>query len=328
MSLDPLNWKQLPVQSGMTALVPNLIDAINTAFKSNVYIDGSARVTGSGVAWTPVIEKYGATTEACYFTPPSSSLGQRIIVAGSSRTSGLAPTMASPDTYAANFLFCSLQKNVDTGSYSSWTNSSPFSNGDFFGYWKFWSTSMGGALSIRAYESADGIAIFVHCNSDVVTGFIAGAIIDCETSNTSSDSEIDNKVYGILTTGANSTNGKFQTTSNTSFATAFLGHNNSNGSNHSGIFVPNDSTIKSILKQNLFSYSDSTTLFTKSNSLVKLPIFMCSSTSPYYFVGRLREIWYFRDAIFGNSVTDGVVVNGYLVSGGTNNVADSIMFST
>ena len=325
MSLVPLNWKQLPVQSGMTALVPNLIDAINTAFSSNVYIDGSARATGSGVAWTPVVEKFSGTTEACYFTPPSSSLGQKIVIAGSSRV-GLTPTMGSPDTYAANFLHCSLAKNA--GNYSAWTSANPFTTGNFFGYWKFWSTSMGGAVSIRSYESTDGIAIFVHCASDVVTGFIAGAVIDCETSNTSSDSEIDNKVYGIFTTGANSTNGKFQTTSNISLGTAYLSHNAVNGQQHSGIFLPNNSTIATITKQHLFNYSDSTTLFTKSASLVKLPIFMCNSASPYNFVGRLREIWYFRDAVFGNSVTDGAVVNGYLVSGGTTGAADAIMFST
>lgn len=328
MSLEALNWKQLPVQSGMTALVPNVIDAINTAFSSNVYLDGSSRVTGSGIAWTPVIEKQGANTEACYFTPPSSSLGQKIIVAGSSRT-GLTPTMGSPDTYAANFLHASLSKNVGTGSYSSWTNASPFSAGNFFGYWKIWSTSMGGASSIRCFESTDGIAIFINCATDTVTGFVAGGIIDCETNNTTADSETDNKVYGIITTGANTTNGKFSSTSNTLNNNPSFGYHGAlNGYAHSGIFIPNQATLTFIQKANYFAVSDSTTLFTKSANLVKLPIFMSYNATPFNFIGRLREIWYIRDAVFGNSVTDGATVNGYLISGGTSTAADAIMFST
>jgi len=328
MSLPALNWKQLPVQSGMTALVPNVIDAINTAFSSNVYLDGSARVTGSGIAWTPAIEKSGSFTEACYFTPPSSSLGQKILVAGSSRA-GLTPTMASPDTYAANFLHVSLSKNVGTGSYSSWTNASPFSAGNFFGYWKIWSTSMGGASSIRCFESTDGIAIFFNCTTDTVSGFVAGGIIDCETDNTTADSEKDNKVYGIITTGANTTNGKFSITSNTISNTPTFGfHGASTGNSHAGIFIPNQATLALIQKVNYFAVSDSTTLITKSANLVKLPIFIGYNASPYNFVGRLREIWYSRDAVFGNSVTDGATVNGYLISGGTTGVADAIMFST
>lgn len=328
MSLSALNWKQLPVQSGMTALVPNVIDAINTAFKSNIYIDGSARVTGSDIAWTPTIEKFSTTTEACYFTPPSSSLGQKIIVAGSSRT-GLTPTMGSPDTYAANFLHVSLSKNVGTGSYSSWTNASPFSAGNFFGYWKIWSTSMGGALSIRCFESTDAIAIFIHCASDTITGFVAGGIIDCETNNTSSDSETDNKVYGIITTGANTTSGKFSLTSNNLSTNPTFGfHGAATANAHAGIFNPNQATVALIQKVNYLAVSDSTTLFTKSANLVKLPIFVNYNTTPLNFVGRLREIWYFRDAVFGNSVTDGSTVNGYLISGGTTSVADTIMLST
>jgi hypothetical protein len=324
MSLPVLNWKALPLVNLTSSTIDAVIQGIYNAFTSSVYIDGSPRVTGSASAWTFAQELSGSTIEAVWGIAPTGSLNQRVILAGSSRLA-LTPQLASPDTvYAANTLYTSVAKNAST--FTTWNGVVPFSSGSFFGYWKTWATSTGTPQIVRCLESQEAIAVFIqNTTANTVYGSIAGAILDPESTDTAIDSETDNRLYGIVCTGINSvlSIGHVSTAGST-----FTSHTATTGNNHAGIFTPATGSIKSIAKNTLLGVIDTEELTSRSGRLIKMPITMKYFVAPLNFAGRLREIWMFRDAIIGNTVTNGATVNGYIIGNNTSGIADAILFST
>ena len=324
MSLPVLNWKALPLVTLTSGTIDAVIKGIYDAFTSSVYIDGSPRVTGSASAWTFAQELSGSTIEAVWGIAPTGSLNQRVILAGSSRLS-LTPQLASPDiTYAPATLYTSVAKNAST--FTTWNGAAPFSSGSFFGYWKTWVTSSGTPQIVRCLESQEAIAVFIQ-NTTVnnVYGSIAGAILDPESTDTAIDSETDNRLYGIVTTGTSIMNITHIDASTTSYMFA---HGSSANNNHMGIFTPATGSIKTVTKNTSLGTIIIEELTSRSGRLIKMPITTKFSASPFNFAGRLREIWMFRDAIIGNTVTNGATVNGYIVGNNTASTADCVLFST
>jgi hypothetical protein len=323
MILPALNWKALPVVSLTASTIDAVINGIYNAFTSSVYLDGSARVTGSASAWTFARELSGSTIEATWGIPPTGSLNQRFILAGSSRT-GLTPVIASPDTtYAQSTLLVSIAKNAS--NYTNWNAAAPFTTGSFFGYWRTWSTSSGTPQSVRCLESEEAIAVFVqNSTANSIYGCVAGAIIDPESTDTSIDSESDNRLYGLVT------NGVIGVTNidHTAISNAMFVHAGTANGNHAGVFVPYSGSIRPITKNNILGTSVIEELTTRSGRLIKFPLIFKYNSSPLNFVGRLREITMFRDATIGNTVTEGATTNGYLISESTSTTSNAILFST
>lgn len=325
MSLAALNWKALPLVTLTGSGIDAVVQGIYNAFTSSVYIDGSARVTGSASAWTFAQELSGSTIEAAWGIPPTGSLAQRVILAGSSRT-GLTPQLASPDiTYAANTLYTSVAKNAST--YTTWNGAAPFTSGSFFGFWKTWATSTGTPQIIRCLESEEAIAVFIqNTTANRVYGSVAGAILDPESTDVAIDSETDNRLYGIVTTGINST--MTITHIDASSTTYMFSHGGGAGDNHMGVFTPATGSIKTVTKNTSLGTISIEELTSRSGRLIKMPITAKYFSSPVNFAGRLREIWMFRDAIIGNTVTNGATVNGYIIGNNTATAADCVLFST
>ena len=325
MSLPVLNWKALPLVTLTSGTIGAVMKGIYDAFTSSVYIDGSPRVTGSVSAWTFAQELSGSTVEAVWGIAPTGSLNQRVVLAGSSRT-GLTPFLASPDTvYAPATLYTSVAKNAST--YTTWNGAEPFSSGSFFGYWKTWVTSSGTPQIIRCLESQEAIAVFIqNTTANVVYGSIAGAILDPESTDIIIDSETDNRLYGIVTTGINAAM-TINHTDGPATSNMFT-HGTSTGANHMGIFTPNTGSIKTTGKNIALGTVTIEELTSRSGRLVKMPIITKFTASPLNFAGRLREVWIFRDSIIGNTVTNGATVNGYIVGNNTTSIADCVLFST
>ena len=324
MSLPVLNWKALPLVTLTSGTIDAVIKGIYDAFTSSIYIDGSPRVTGSASAWTFAQELSGSTIEAVWGIAPTGSLNQRVILAGSSRLS-LTPQLASPDiTYAPATLYTSVAKNAST--FTTWNGAAPFSSGSFFGYWKTWVTSSGTPQIVRCLESQEAIAVFIqNTTANNVYGSIAGAILDPESTDTAIDSETDNRLYGIVTTGTS-----IMAISNVDVGTSanMFAHGSAANNNHMGIFTPATGSIKTVEKNTRLGSITIEELTSRSGRLVKMPIITKFTASPFNFAGRLREIWMFRDAIIGNTVTNGATVNGYIVGNNTISTADCVLFST
>lgn len=324
MSLPVLNWKALPLVTLTSSTIDAVIKGIYDAFTSSVYIDGSPRVTGSASAWTFAQELSGSTIEAVWGIAPTGSLNQRVILAGSSRLS-LTPQLASPDiTYAPATLYTSVAKNAST--FTTWNGAAPFSSGSFFGYWKTWVTSSGTPQIVRCLESQEAIAVFIqNTTANTVYGSIAGAILDPESTDIAIDSETDNRLYGIATTGVNAAMNIGHVSTGTSL---MFSHGIATGQNHMGVFTPATGSIKTITKNTTLGAIDIEELTSRSGRLIKMPITAKYLVSPLNFTGRLREIWMFRDAVMGNTVTNGATVNGYIVGNNTSGVAECVLFST
>ena len=109
MALSPLNWYYVGTRT--FGYKPNVFGALEAVWRlgnSAVYADGTARIPGTGSAWTWFNELSGADVTATYGTPPVNPLNMAYILGGS--TSGVAPgsvaaNILTPDAvYAANVM--------------------------------------------------------------------------------------------------------------------------------------------------------------------------------------------------------------------------------
>jgi hypothetical protein len=139
MSLPRSNWKMLVpymVPLASSSRVDGLLDSIFTAFQATSYMDGTARTTGSGVAWTFLrTSSFDASptargvTAVVYGYPPTMSvISQSVIFAGtgSALSSSLNPAIGThyydrgPAPFTASVLYMALQKQANWSQYNNW----------------------------------------------------------------------------------------------------------------------------------------------------------------------------------------------------------------
>jgi hypothetical protein len=116
--------------------VEGLLDSIFTAFQATSYMDGTARTTGSGVAWTFLrTSSFDASptargvTAVVYGYPTTMSvISQSVIFAGtgSALSSSLNPAIAThyydrgSSPFTASVLYMALQKQANWSQYNNW----------------------------------------------------------------------------------------------------------------------------------------------------------------------------------------------------------------
>lgn len=350
MSLPNVEWRYVGREVvGTGTIYPNtILDSIYNLASRTGYADGSIRTQGSGSAgsWN-IYQTGGGTTEAIYVTPPSGN--QKIIIAGSSVTPSPSPTMntsiGGSNAYAPNKLFVNIIKNP--GNFTNWNDANPFTSGNAFGYVPFLGSRTSSTVGISGYttlysylfESKESIAVFLvdtHPTADTSSysnGFIAGAIIDPQSSN-AYDCETDGRLYGILSTGHNydttATRASWSTNENlwslnwhndAELSSFLYGYQNSASicSGRGGIFVPRSSNIKPVvISHGLFNTIGSTigsSLVTPAGKYVKFPILMKGALAGDSVVyGSLRNISYCLRGYMAQKQVDGANTIGYLVA--------------
>ena len=322
MSLSPLAWRYVGAQAFASATVASALDALFTLGASATYADGTTRTVGSGSAWTWSRYQNAGTTEACYATPPATTLGLRVILAGAASLPSPSPTMAAPDAAAANVLNVNVIKNA--GSFSSWNAASPFTSGQTFGYWRVWSTAAG-VGTVRLYEGTEAVLVLIETASATAYGAILGALLDSESTDVTLDSESDGKLYGIITSGTQSN------ISGTIYTTAqFLNHSTSASFHHAGIFTPAGSSLLTMNLRIEASQSMTTTgLKTRSGRFVRAPLdYRSTAAAPNDgALGRLREISMFSDGKTATKLTSGGTTIGYLVGGSSSTDVDVVFLA-
>ena len=322
MSLSPLAWRYVGAQAFASATVASALDALFTLGGAATYADGTTRTVGSGSAWTWSRYQNAGTTEACYATPPTATLGLRVILAGAASLPSPSPTMAAPDAAAINVLNVNVVKNA--GSFASWNAASPFTSGQTFGYWRVWSTAAG-VGTVRLYEGTEAVLVLIETASATAYGAILGAILDSESTDVTLDSESDGKLYGIITSGTQSN------ISGTIYTTAqFLNHSSSASFHHAGIFTPGGSTLLTMNLRIEASASMTTTgLKTRSGRFVRAPLdYRSTAAAPNdVALGRLREISMFSDGKTGTKLTSGGTTIGYLVGGSSSTDVDVVILA-
>ena len=322
MSLSPLAWRYVGAQAFGSATVAAVLDALYTLGTAVTYADATTRTPGSGSAWTWSRYQNASVTEACYATPPTATLGLRVILAGAASLPSPSPTMATPDAAAANVLNVNVVKNA--GSFNAWNAASPFTSGQSFGYWRVWATAAG-AGTVRLYEGTEAVVVLIETASAATYGAILGAILDSESTDLVSDSESDGKLYGIITSGTSANiSGTIHTSSQ------FLDHSSSASFHHAGIFTPGGSTLLTMNRRTESSSSMTTTgLKTRSGRFVRAPHdYRSTAGAPNdVALGRLREISMFSDGKTGTKLTSGGTTIGYLVGGSSSTDVDVVILA-
>jgi len=316
MSLETLSYKYIGKFIAPAVTLSGNMANIANAFASTTYADSSPRVTGSGVAWTPTSQLSSNITLAVALTPPTSSLGQKIIYAGGGAGS---PTMLSPETYANSRVIFGVCKNA--GNLGSWSDANPFGTGQFSGYT---SAFVGNTTlsTIHVFESKDSVMIIGETNTNTMYYTLAGAIIDPE-SNNASVAESDGKIYGIITSGYNGAGGTPNWYANFG-ANSFLNHGGSLGQAHAYLMNIGASTTTSIKRANvlLSAPTAATNLKNTQSEFVRLPIYMDGGGTNFY--GRLREILMFGNGLSITKLVVSNIVAGYILGANTTSTSECL----
>ena len=235
MALPDLNWRFV----GTRAFVGgNFVAGLDAAYDlgiATVYADGTARVPGTGSAWTWAREQSAGTTVAAYGNPPVNALSFRYIIAGTTGVS--APTMLTPDSWLASTVMYGMQRNA--GAFTTWSSATPFTNAGFSGYWKGSRQFTTFAIdSVAMWESQEGCVIQYGLSSNGATSTIGlGALIDPLSVN-ASNAESDGRLYMMFGSGsANATSATWASLASGAGGTWGAG-GPSDGNNHSGVFAP------------------------------------------------------------------------------------------
>lgn len=322
MSLAPLAWRYVGAQAFAAATVASALDALYTLGTATTYADTTARTPGAGSAWTWSRYQNVGVTEACHATPPTDTLGLRVILAGAAVAPVPVQTMAVPDVAAAGTLHTNVVKNA--GAFASWNAAAPFTSGQAFGYWRFWA-SASGVGTVRLYEGTEAVLVLIDTAAGNIYGVFLGAILDSESPDVVSDSESDGKLYGMITTGPTVFIGSSMNT-----AAAFLDHSVTASQNHAGIFTPGGSALLTMTRRAPANAALTTTsLKTRSGRYVRAPYdYRSTAAAPNdVSLGRLREISMFADGKTGTKLTSGATTIGYLVSGSTSADQDAVILA-
>ena len=319
MSLQHVQWKYVGSVAFASATVASVLDAVYGLGTTGSYADATPRSQGAGSAWSFTGNTFlsSSTREAVWCYPPSpSGSSQVVLMAGSAINSPTGSAMASPDLSTTNNMFVNITKG--SGSFNNWTLNPPITGGTTFGWWKTWITTAGVGNAFL-WESKECIAVILNTSTGTTFGFIAGAIIDPESSD-AVDAESDGRLYGIICSGP--------IVISTSFAIAnnsLLTHNTANSNHHSGVFTPSAGTIIPISLNQSLSLSDTTTFRTTSGKFVRQAITMRKNSTPFTFIGRLRDVMYCTDGKTGQKLMDGATTIGYLLGSQTTSDSDQIM---
>jgi hypothetical protein len=301
MSLQSLQWRKLPVvTTSTTSSTSDFLNIIYNMLTGSTYFDGSTRTIGSGSAWSGS-KAYitGSNTEAVLCYPPfRTELSQSVLFVGKNTTgaaSGGTPTMGTNDgSLSTNAIGMGLSKN--SGNFTNWTGSTPMGlSSSFTGYTVILSGFNSYAnLKITLYESKEAIAVNIGSSATPTTNFFGmfGAIIDPQQTVTSVEAESDNRIYGYYrshqTAGIPSS-----FLSNTA---VFLDHNAVSGQSKAVCFSPQTSTIITINCTKILQPNFLSSFLSLSSNLVKMPIYYTKFSSPFLFLGTLRDIYIIRNS--------------------------------
>lgn len=346
MSLEKTQWRYLGVVQYTAANVSTIVQGIHNLGLNTTYPDGSPRTPGSGSAGTYNLITSG-TSRVLHIDPAVRTINNKIVLAcdtgGTERLptgASRLPTIASGEGgFAANKsgtfwgsssegnppvdgvgrfnIFSTIIKNP--GAYSHWTAVNPFTSGSFYGYYRSLVTTASGFTgNVYVYESRDCLAIALVGSQNYF--FLAGAILDPESPDTTLDAESDGKLYGIMT----GTFGAGWAADAFSNLNATVTYNLTGLRNTAtlSVFQPNTSNILRVIPitwtspttSSNFSANNtllpSAAMFTRSGRLVKIPI-VYRSLSSSHTLGRLRDIYLFGNSRLPRRLMNGNVPLGY-----------------
>jgi hypothetical protein len=319
MPLPTLNWKYVGALNHAASSINGALDAVFTLGTAVTYADGSARVPGTGSAWTWLREVSGVTV-AAYGAPPTNALNFRYILGGTVGAS--AYTFLTPDTSTlANLIVYGMNRN--SGAFTSWVNAQPFTSG-FSGYWRATQTYASTYDSVTMWESQEGCVIqFNRTGTGALSAVNFGALFDPLTTS-SLVVEADGRVYSMGGTGSSGT-----------LSSGFLGNADSgvfgagisiSGNAHAGTFAPGSTVMvggAGAQTARFGNFNPSGALISPNGDIVRIPFSQVSSSGNY--LGQGRNFFIIKDAVSRQIYTSGASTVGYVFGASTTAVQDCVL---
>jgi len=329
MSLPHMAWRYVGTRTFGTASMASLMDELFTLGTATTYADSTSRTPGSGSAGTWARVQISSVTECLHVAPPVNALNTRIMIGGATYTPSPSPTMHSPETFAASNLMVNLVKNA--GTFTTWNATNPFTSGQTFGWGKWWSTA-NGVGNVYLWEGREAIAVIAtNAAGGSARGFIAGAILDPESSDTTVDGETDGRLYGVVRTSPSTgMSNTFWTDTGNSFGSytysnRFMHNSGANDQPFCAVFSPGSASLLQMATMTVFPTSPSPTgLKTRSGQFARLAITWRGQTADN-MLGRFREAYAYSDAQLPARQTDGANVIGYAYCGSSVAQVDSLL---
>lgn len=325
MALPALNWKLLTPRTFTGGTINDLLNMLASMGQSTTYADNSPRVPGTNSAWTWGIDNSNAVqpgvTTAIYGVPPINALNMGYIVSGSTSAASPGGTY-NTDTYFANLLLLSMNKN--SGVYTTWTNASPFTTGQFSGMIRAVTTGCTATgASYYWYECEEAFIIqCVASGGASVLVLMAGALID-PLSSAAANAETDGRLYSILGCGG----GQVLDTaflSNTAAASGPFISGTANGNPHFFTFnVGAVTTTRNTAR--VCSMTTSGTFTTPSGKPVLVP-YQTRFTATGNYAGQLRSMFVGKFAATGTAWNDNGTIYGYTLSGTSTTPNEMLLF--
>jgi hypothetical protein len=322
MPLPTVNWKYVGALNHTVSSINAALDAVYTLGTAVTYADGSARVPGTGSAWTWLREVSGVTV-AAYGAPPTNALNFRYIIGGTVGAS--AYTFLAPDTATlANVIVYGMNRNA--GAYTSWVNAQPFTSG-FTGYWRATQAYVNAYDSVTMWESQEGCAIqFNRTGTGNISAVNFGALFDPLTANTLV-AESDGRIYSMSGTGSSGiVPGNWLLNSGTSSVGLFGSGSTTASLGHAGTLAPGSTVMVGGAGAQTSRFGDFTVLttFTSPNGdIVRVPFSQLSSAGNY--LGQGRNLFLIKDAISRQTYTSGATTVGYIFGSSTTGTSDSVL---
>lgn len=324
MANPTLNWRYVGTVN-IVAAINNGLDAVYTLGTSATYADGSARVPGTGSAWTWAREVSGVTV-AAYGIPPVNALSFNYILGGTSGAS--AYTFLAPDTATlANCIVYGM--NRSSGAFTTWTSATPFTNAGFSGYWRGTrSFAVFGYNNVSMWESQEGCIIqFGETVAGQSSTIGLGALLD-PLSTAPLNAEADGRIYSMWGGGSASiTSGTWAGVTAGTDATAFAGSNVAGGC-HMGTFAPGTNVMFGGAGAQTYRFGTFTppTTFTATNGdIARVPLSAWNGSTTFY--GQSRQWFITKDSISRLTWTNGATVIGYIWSSSLTGTADALVMT-
>ena len=322
MPLPTLNWKYVGALNHTVSSINAALDAVYTLGTAVTYADGSARVPGTGSAWTWNREIIGVTV-AAYGAPPTNALNFRYIIGG---TLGLsAYTFLTPDTATlANVIVYGMNRNA--GAYTSWVNAQPFTSG-FTGYWRATQSYVNAYDSVTMWESQEGCLIqFNRTAAGNLSAVNFGALFDPLTTSPLI-AESDGRVYSMSGTGSASVVAGNWLSNGVGVGAGLFGAGNTSASAaHAGTLAPGSTVMvggAGVQTARLGDFAVTTSFTSPNGDIVRVPFSQLSTAGNY--LGQSRNFFLIKDAISRQTYTSGASTVGYVFGSSTTGTSDSVL---
>lgn len=245
-TLPDLTYYRLPDVYPAAATFSGLLTAIYTSLTSPV--DYRGNTIPSTHLWTWATASVGVVNAVYNTSIPSDSGVTRNFAIIFAASGTAAPTMATPDTFTANVVNVGI--NTDTGSYVSFTNAIPMTNGTFTGFWRAAPVSLNatGTL-VRSYVSQESIFIKLTISTLAQTFLCAGAIyepyVGYNSGSNLTAAQPDGRILGIISSGQSLSSAMLSANN----VNSYTYHNTGNGQSHAGYLRPYFNTFSSATRQ-------------------------------------------------------------------------------